>query len=607
MGKRLGKLTESNTKCMIDVNNKKLINRSLDALVKNKINRIIIVVGYEGQKVIEHVGETYSNIPVIYIWNYEYAKTNNIYSLWLASDCLTDDDTILLESDLIFDDKIINDLIDDPYPNLAVVSKYESWMDGTVVTLDKSDNIVRFIPKKHFSYNEISQYYKTVNIYKFSKDFLCHSYVPFLKAYSIAMGNNEYYEQVLRVVLSLEKLELRGKRLNGEKWYEIDDVQDLHNAETVFAAESDRMQQFAERWGGYWRFPGIKDFCFLVNPYFPPSVMQEEIKAYFYELLSEYPSGQGVQRLLASKMFNCSPEHIIVGNGAAELINALMSGISGKVGVVVPTFHEYANRIGFENCAQLLPLITNNNFHYSVEDIKSFSKNVDVFILINPDNPTGHYLPRNDLLELALWFQRNSKRLIIDESFIDFSFENQAGSLLNETDLQCFPSLVIIKSISKSYGVPGIRLGVLATADKSVMSMVEKDISIWNINSFGEFFLQIIGKYEKNYQESTKKIRAERDRLFHALSAISYLRVIPSHANYFTCELVAKFNADEFCNVLLCNHNILIKNCANKPGFKGGEYVRIAVRNEDDNEYLIHALQQCEFSLTSKPVKKDVT
>ena len=391
--------------------------------------------------------------------------------------------------------------------------------------------------------------------------------------------------------MSLEKADLKGLRLKGERWYEIDDIQDLSNAETIFCSEEDRPKEYFQRWGGYWRFPSIKDFCFLVNPYFPPPVMEEEIKAYFHELISSYPSGQRVQRLLASKMFKCLPEQIVVGNGAAELINALMSDSKERVGIVIPTFHEYANRVGFENCAQLVPLEKNRNFQFTIDEIKAFAVNIDTFILINPDNPTGHYLPREKVVELASWFHDSGKHLIVDESFVDFSTESEHGSLLNQEDLEMFPSLLVVKSISKSYGVPGVRLGVLASADKNLIRRVERGISIWNINSFAEFFLQIIGKYEKAYIEATSKVRNERDRFFRKLSEISYLRVITSQANFFTCEIVDKFTSEELCRTLLCKHQILIKDCKGKPGFLDGEYVRIAVRNEADNDLIVKILR----------------
>ena len=246
----------------------------------------------------------------------------NIYSLYLAIEYFVEDDTLLIESDLIFDDAILHKIVDNSYPNLALVAKYETWMDGTMVRLDEDDNIVNFVPKKAFNYNDIAYYYKTVNIYKFDKKFIASNYIPFLEAYITALGNNEYYEQVLRVITLLDKCDLKALPLQGEKWYEIDDVQDLDIAETLFAVEC--LSLYQKRYGGYWRFPTLLYFCYLVNPYFPPQRMVEEMKANFATLLTEYPSGMSVNNLLISKYFNLNRDYVCVGNGAAELIKVLM-------------------------------------------------------------------------------------------------------------------------------------------------------------------------------------------------------------------------------------------------------------------------------------------
>ena len=230
MGKRLKELTKNNTKCMIKVHNQTLIERMLKQLEALSLKRIIIVIGYKGEKVRELIGDKINNTPVLYVENNVYDKTNNIYSLYLAKNYLVEDETILLESDLIFENSILSKLINHPYPNLAVVAKYQSWMDGTVVRLDEDNNILNFISKKAFQFCQKESYYKTVNIYKFSKEFSTNKYIPFLEAYCKALGNNEYYEQVLKVISLLDRPDLKALTITTEKWYEIDDQQDLNNA-----------------------------------------------------------------------------------------------------------------------------------------------------------------------------------------------------------------------------------------------------------------------------------------------------------------------------------------------------------------------------------------
>jgi len=590
-GSRLGKHTKENTKCMLEINGSTLIEQALDKLSNIGIKKLILVVGYKKENLIAHLGNKYKNIEIEYVENPIYDTTNNIYSLYLAKEQLAQDDTILLESDLLFEEKIIADLINDKRPSLAVVDKYQAWMDGTAVTLANDDSILGFYGKKAFRFQDVEEYYKTVNIYKFSKEFSEHTYIPFLEAYSKAMGDNEYYESVLRVVLMLEDQELKALRLNSEKWYEIDDVQDKANAEVIFSKNAkEKLKTIQSRYGGYWRFPELRDFCYLVNPYFPTTKMQEEMKAYFYELLSQYPSGQGTQRLLAGKMFKIEAENIIVGNGAAEIIRALGKAIDGTFGLAFPTFNEYPESIGYDRVIQFIP--ENRDFSYGVEEMVELAKKCDNLLLINPDNPSGNFITKEELLKLADKLLAMGKNFILDESFVDFSTNGEKESMINQEILDKYPNLVIIKSISKSYGVPGVRLGILATSNQEIMKSIQNEVTIWNINSYGEFFLQIIGKYKKDYDQGCVEISTERDRFYNCLKDIPYLEVVYSQANYFLLHVTDRFTASELTEVLLDKYELYIKDLTGKIGFDNRECIRVAVKDFNDNEFMIEKLKE---------------
>ena len=594
MGRRLGELTNDNTKCMLQVNGVRLIHRILDSIYETGIRRVVLVVGYKAENVKVLIGNEYRGMEIIYVENSVYDKTNNIYSLFLAREYLTADDTILLESDLIFESRILTKIINDPYPTLALVDKYESWMDGTVVTLDDQSNIVEFLTKDKFKYSDIERYYKTVNIYKFSKDFSETHYVPFLEAYCHALGNNEYYEQVLKVITLLDDSPLKALPLGGEKWYEIDDVQDLDIASSMFApTDEERYNAIASRYGGYWRYPHMLDFCYLVNPYFPPQQMVDELKASFDILLREYPSGMRVNSLLAGKYFGVKQEYIAVGNGAAELIKAFIEKHTDKIGVIYPTFEEYPNRSDKERIVSYLP--TNASMQYDAEDIINYfgDKEIGTLLLINPDNPSGNYIPYADLLRLIAWTKERGVNFIVDESFVDFVDTEGEFSLLHNDVLQNNKHLYVVKSISKSYGVPGLRLGVLASGDVETIARLKKEVAIWNINSFGEFYMQIYEKYHKDYLKACQLFREERKLFFEELQQIPYLRVIPSQANYFLCELMTdKFSSKELAVRLLTDHDILIKDCSGKSAFSRGSYIRLAVRDRRDNHKLTEALKE---------------
>ena len=593
MGRRLGELTDDNTKCMLEVNGTRLIHRTLDNLSEVGIKRVILVVGYKAENVKRLIGDRYKDIDIVYVENKIYDKTNNIYSLFLAREYLLEEDSLLLESDLIFESSVLRKIVENRYPNIALVDKYESWMDGTVVTIDEENKIEEFLTKDKFKYSDINRYYKTVNIYKFSKDFSATHYVPFLEAYCHALGNNEYYEQVLKVITLLDESPLRALPLNGEKWYEIDDIQDLDIASCIFASSDEERYKFiSSRYGGYWRYPHLIDFCYLVNPYFPPQQMVDELMASFSTLLREYPSGMRINSLLAGKYFAVKQEYIVVGNGAAELIKAFIEKHTNKIGVIYPTFEEYPNRSTKENIVSYLP--TNASMQYDANDIMAFfaGKDIDTLLLINPDNPSGNYIPYNDLMRLIEWTKQHGMRFIVDESFVDFVDTEGEISLLQNDVLTENEHLYVVKSISKSYGVPGLRLGVLASGDTETIARLKREVAIWNINSFGEFYMQIYEKYHKDYLRACELFREERKLFFEELQQVPYLRVIPSQANYFLCELTTdRFSSKELAIRLLADHEILIKDCSGKSAFSHSNYIRLAVRNREDNHKLVEALK----------------
>ena len=592
MGKRLGEYTRNNTKCMVEVNGTRLIDRMIKQLAPLGLDRLVMVVGYHGRELMEYLGNERYGLRIEYVENPVYDRTNNIYSLALAKEWLRADDTILLESDLIFDDTMLSLLLDNPQPNLALVAKYESWMDGTMVRIDEDLNIVNFVPKAAFRYEETSDYYKTVNIYKFSREFLNDKYIPFLDAYMKALGNNEYYENVLRIITFLGGGDLKALPVGNVKWYEIDDKQDLDIAEAIFADEDHILRKYYGRYGGFWRFPAMLDFCYLVNPYFSSSRIIEEMQAFFPTLIAEYPSGMKVNSLLASKCWGVAEKYIVPGNGAAELIKALMEILPGTLGIVRPTFEEYPNRRDRATLVTFTP--DNRDFSYGADDlIDFFSRNrADTIMLINPDNPSGNFIPKADVMRLAGWCADNGVRLVVDESFVDFSEGWRDNSLLHDDILEAYPTMAVMKSISKSYGVPGIRLGILCSADEALIARIKKMVSIWNINSFAEYFMQIFTKYEKDYFRACDKFIAERNDFEKRLREIPFLRVIPSQANYFLCEVKAPLTAREIVIDTLKRHDILLRDCSDKVGLKGGQFLRIAVRDHADNSHLIEALKQ---------------
>ena len=334
------------------------------------------------------------------------------------------------------------------------------------------------------------------------------------------------------------------------------------------------------------------DYCYLVNPYFNRSGIIDEMQAHFRTLVSEYPAGMAVNSALASTCWGIKPEYIIPGNGAAELIKALTENLDGKVGVVRPTFEEYPNRLSAEQVVTFVP--QDESFRYGASDmIEFFGANpVETLLLINPDNPSGNFIPLEGVHQLAQWCEERGMRFVLDESFVDFSVGYAHNSFLDNSLMEKYPHMCVLKSISKSYGVPGLRLGILCSADTDLIARMKKQVSIWNINSFAEFFMQIYPKYRTDYQKACDQFIQARADFEVVLRKIPFLRVMPSQANYFFLEVLPPYKPKELCAILLKRFNILASACLAKKGIEPDRYMRIAIRNHADNERFIQALKE---------------
>ena len=589
MGKRLAKYTQNNTKCMVEVAGEKLIDRTIDALKIAGINRFVIVIGYKGENLKNYILENHKGeMDFVFIENKDYAKTNNIYSFYLARKELVKDDTILLESDVIFEKDLIKKMVEYKLPDIAAVAKYESWMDGTCVTVDDDHNILSFVEKKDMVKEQLDRYYKTVNIYKFSVNFVKNIYLPFLEAYMKAYGMNEYYETTLKVLCMLKDFQLKAFYMREIDWYEIDDAQDLSIATALFTKGIEKYNVITSAFGGFWRYTKVRDFCYLVNPYFPQQKLVEKMQNEFPILLTQYPSGENVQNMNAERLFGVDDKHILVGNGAAELINALGHVARGTIAVNLPAFNEYVRC--FKNC--VIREIDNSKIDYKmdVETIKNAIRECDYTAVINPDNPSGFMLDKEEVLALAKVAKEANHKLIIDESFVDFADGKRRFTLLDNDFIKANPNVIVIKSISKSYGVPGLRLGLLATSDTKLIKALRDDMQIWNINSFAEYYLQIYQLFAKDYAKACDSIVDERNRVIAELRKLKSIRVFDSEANYILVDL--KENSSlELAAKLLDEHNILIKDLSTKNYFHGKNYVRLAIRDEKDNNALIEALK----------------
>lgn len=591
LGKRLAKYTKNNTKCMVDVAGVKLIDRAIAAIKKAGIKKFVLVLGYKAENLKEYILSHYKGeLDFVFIDNKDYATTNNIYSFYLAKDELNKDDTILLESDIVFDEDLIKDVVNAPEENIVTVAKYESWMDGTCVTLDKHLFIESFVEKQNIEISKLDSYYKTVNIYKFTKEFASLTYIPFLEAYMKIQGLNSYYETSLKYICQLPGMKLKAFLMEDRPWYEIDDAQDLDIANVLFSHGKEKYELIETKYGGFWRYPHYLDFCYLVNPYFPSKQMVEKMQVELPTLLRDYPSGLSVQNMNAERLYGVNQDHILVGNGAAELINALGHVLTGKkVGVNLPAFNEYVRC--FKGCSLYEIDNSKHDYQLSVPEIKKALEVCDYVSIVSPDNPSGFMLDKTEMLDLISYAKKLGRGLIVDESFVDFAKKERRFTLLDDELINKNPHLIVVKSISKSYGVPGIRLGLLASSNVELLKEIKQEMQIWNINSFGEYYLQIYQLYAKDYLSACDKIVEQRERMVKELRSIKGLKVYDSEANYVLVELL-NHSSLELTVKLLDSYKIIIKDLSTKNKFNDKNFIRLAVRDQKDNDYLISVLKK---------------
>lgn len=591
MGKRLGKYTNNNTKCMVEVAGKKLIDRAIEAVKEAGINKMIFVVGYKGQALIDYIESNYrdSEMELVFIYNKDYATSNNIYSFYLAKDYIVEDDTILLESDLIYDKALIKNIVNVRHKNVAAIAKYKSWMDGTVVTCDKSGYITQFIDKADMNYNYINDYYKTVNVYKLSKEFSKNVYLPFLEAYMKAYGLNSYYETTLKVVAHLSKTKLYGYEIGNTPWYEIDDAQDLDIANVMFSKGKRKYDLVISKFGGYWRYDTMLDFCYLVNPYFPTKEFIIKMQMEFPTLLGSYPSGLNMQNMNAERIFGIEQDYVLVGNGASELINAMGLVTKGTIAVGVPTFNEYVRC--FRNCK--INYIDNSKWDYkiNIDAYKKACEDADLLCVVSPDNPSGSMLTKEQAIELLDYAKIQNTKVLLDESFMDFAESGKKYTMLENNILEEYDNLIVVKSIGKSFGVAGLRLGIIATSDKKLLQEIRNNMQIWNINSFAEYYLQTYNLYAKDYVCACDKIAKERSRMIKEINKIKGIRAFESQANYIMIDLNEK-SSYEFCVNCLDKYNILIKDLSSKNYFYGKNYIRVAVKDVHENNEFLKAIEE---------------
>lgn len=340
--------------------------------------------------------------------------------------------------------------------------------------------------------------------------------------------------------------------------------------------------------GGYWRHD-FTDHAYLYNLYFPPPSLFEALGERLHELVLNYPSGQDVMARLVGDLIGQPAQQVVVGNGAAELIKIISGRLAKRLIVPVPSFNEYANAAKPGSVVEF-PLEA-PSFQLDVDAFaeRAIKVGADFAVVVSPNNPTSLRVPRADLLRLLGLLEDTGCTLIVDESFIDFCDAPYSESM--ERDVATHRNLGVIKSMSKAYGICGLRIGYLLTSKRSLSRRVREGLHIWNINGFAEEFLHLAEGYRQDFVESCELVRRDRELFHQELAEIPGLTVYAPDANFIFCRLPDDApDGPEVEHRLFVDHHIYIKHCAGKTMPEADRHIRIAVRTAAENHALTQAL-----------------
>jgi histidinol-phosphate/aromatic aminotransferase/cobyric acid decarboxylase-like protein len=340
------------------------------------------------------------------------------------------------------------------------------------------------------------------------------------------------------------------------------------------------------------------DACFLSNPYatdlFLDYVKKELVDtSKLRDYLEYYPSQNQVIADIIGYSINVSKENIIVGNGAIELIQAVMHRfVSKKVIVNIPTFSSYYEFAKEKTEVIFYQLEKNNKYELIVDHYIKFvkSQKPDSIVIINPNNPNGGYLTYEEL-KFIVNNLKEVKNIIIDESFIHFAYEDHNFSLVSATELfKEFKNVIVIKSMSKDFGIAGIRCGY-AVMDKLKVAELLKNGFLWNSSGLSEYFFRLYKRsdFYNEYEVVRKKYIKEAKLFFEELSNINNIKVYPSMANFALIELLDGSTSSDFVSKMLIKYGVYTRTCSDKIGLNG-EFVRIASRTEPENKIIINSL-----------------
>ena len=286
-------------------------------------------------------------------------------------------------------------------------------------------------------------------------------------------------------------------------------------------------------------------------------------------------------------MLNVNPDNLIIGNGATELIVLINTTLIDRIAVPIPTFGEYVEKMKDPRDGELYELRPEENYRLHLPDYLAWTRRrgLKAMLIINPGNPTGQLFSLDEMIGF-MHRAKDMELVIVDESFIDFAGD-PVPSLLQVADR--FSNLLLVRSMSKHCGVPGLRLGYCYSSNLFVLNRMRQFIPTWNVNTLAQYFLSLLPSTDEAYQEARKRLIGDVRWLYNALRSIPKIDVYPTGANFILFKIKNGMTAAKLQGILLKEHRMYVRDCSNKIGMDDF-HIRVASQGREKDERLVEAL-----------------
>ena len=581
-GRRMRPLSDYRHKALLSIGGTTILGRIMDALVATGTQDVTVVTGYRAEEVREFLLGSYRDTRFHFVHNERYETTNNIVSLSMAFQEMDfEEDVLLLECDLLFDPLVLQRLVDHPAGNVALVDRYCTGMDGTVVSVVDGAVGQVFTPSSQGVDFDYSDKYKTLNIYRFDKEFCRSTLKPLIKTYANEIDSSSYYELVVGMLVNLPQYRVAAEIVRGDRWVEVDDPNDLAVARFRFEPEA-RPSVLDRNLGGHWNFDFL-DFAFMRNAYFPTPSMLAAMRHALPQLVSSYSSSQLVLNEKMGFFLHCQPDRLQVLHGASQAYPFLKDSFSSaRVAIPAPTFGEYSRAFPHATTYPDAPGV-------DWDHVEKLLADLDLLVVVNPNTPAGTTAQTAKLLDFAR--RHPDTTFLVDESFLAFSGQPSVLPFLEAEPLE---NVVVLTSLSKALGVPGLRLGYLYSTRSELVAELGHYLPIWNLSSPAEFLLELVLKSDGQLKASIEQTIADREALRARLAEVPLIdHVHDSGGNYLlacldkvACVTVRALRAN-----LLTRFRIDVKDVSGRYNDEAPR-MRVGVRTPQENARLVAALTE---------------